>query len=73
MCKFKKRVPGLCISWGPKRKHRTDQLHEPRRTNHDVEQTLMNLFIVLIRYYQVRTYDTYVGKRVRRTKERLLT
>ena len=55
MCKFKKRVAGLCISWGPKRKHRTDQRHKRRRTNHDVGQTLMNLFIVLIRYYQVTT------------------
>ena len=35
MCKFKKRVPGLCDSPGPRRKHRTDQRHKLHRTNHD--------------------------------------
>ena len=34
MCKFKKRVPGVCVSWGPRRKHRTDQRHKLHRTNH---------------------------------------
>ena len=36
MCKFKKRVPGLCVSWGPRRKYRTDQPHKLHRTNHDI-------------------------------------
>ena len=34
MCKFKKRVPGLCVSREPRRKHRTDQRHKLHRTNH---------------------------------------
>ena len=35
MCKFKKGVPGLCVSRGPRRKHRTDQRDKLHRTNHD--------------------------------------
>ena len=35
MCKFKKRVPGLCVSRGPRRKYRTDQSYKLHRTNHD--------------------------------------
>ena len=31
----KKRVPGLCVSREPIRKHRTDQRHKLHRTNHD--------------------------------------
>ena len=34
-CKFKRRVPGLCVSRGPRRKHRTDQRHKLHRQNHD--------------------------------------
>ena len=32
---FKKRVPGLCVSRGPRRKHRTVQRHKLHRTNND--------------------------------------
>ena len=35
MCKFKKRVPGICVSRGPRRKHRADQRHKLHRTNND--------------------------------------
>ena len=35
MHKIKLRVPGLCISRGPRRKHRTDQRHKLHWTNHD--------------------------------------
>ena len=34
MCKSKKRVPGHCVSRGPRRKHRTDQRYKLHRTNH---------------------------------------
>ena len=32
---IQKRVPGLCVSRWPRRKHRTDQRHKLHRTNHD--------------------------------------
>ena len=35
MRKFKKRVPGICVSRRSRRKHRTVQLHKLHRKNHD--------------------------------------
>ena len=35
MCKFKKRVPGLCVSREPRRKHQTDKRQKLYQTNHD--------------------------------------
>ena len=32
---IQRRVPGLCVSRGPRRKHRTDQRHKRHRQNHD--------------------------------------
>ena len=50
MCKFKKRVPGLCVSRGPRRKHRTDQCHKLHRTNHDSFIKLRKTFEDTIRF-----------------------
>ena len=39
-CWFKKKIPGLCVSRGPRRKHQTDQSHKLNQTNHN---NLINL------------------------------
>ena len=35
MCKFRKRVPDLCASPGPRRKHQTDQRLKINQKNRD--------------------------------------
>ena len=48
--KFKKRVLGLCISQGPRRKHYTDEHHKLHRTYHVNFMKLQNAFENTIRF-----------------------